>query len=911
MESRSNDSIRPMAGNVNPNPTNPVNEFAQVLAAAGIEPTEIIADGELHRCPVSGRPRTKDGAYLFYADDNPSGWFQNFATGETGTWTQRRTQPLTPAERKALAARIEADKARRQAELAQAQAQARIRAERILAELPQANPEHPYLIRKGIQAAPGTKISPASLLAVPVLDPDGKPMSIQFIRPDGSKRFLKDGQIEGGFFPIKGDPTLPLHIAEGYATAASIHAATGATVLVAFNAGNLLPVAELARKYYPDREITICADDDHETMARTGKNPGLEKATAAAEAIGASLAIPRFADPKGKSDFNDLAQAEGPAQIARQIAAVPVVDPTLAAKLAAHRSVLDTATRVEEKDGVLKLIKYDNKLEMETETIVSSFKIEPIESIFIEGEGEFVKAHLQNCVIRREVLLKSEHWLTAQKFISVLPSKEFTYTGDNKTVQLIRRHLNNFEMQSKIGTRTSGFHPTEDSGIQFITEHGALSVSSNKSNLVYLNETPSGCDIQIAEPATQDELSQCNPDLLMFNSGEVSLPVLGWAVACFFKDRIQKAYKSFPLLNVEGEAGAGKSTTVREIIMRLWNISTSPKAMAEQTRFSLMKQLASTNAIPLILEENKSTKMGNNQNNTISNMIRSVFNGFEGQRGFADQSLRTYKYEAPICIVGEVGFNESAILDRIVTVYLSRTTSQHFLQNFRKIKQLPLEKLGRSLLDLSLRTDQAAVQEMIDTQLAVVSEKLSDRPRLNAAILRFSLKVLLEMLDIKETEGYMEYIDTALLNTVSEDGISTSRKSAVDRIIEYMSQMAAKAEIIKGATKELYAEGMRLEDKVHYQMEIDNRFLRLSITRAYSIFQRWASQYGHAEDVIPVNTFRKQLKSQPYCVQFGVDMKVGSTTLKCARLDLAAARARGLEVDFPRSDISKDSNTLK
>ncbi|EFL50721.1 conserved hypothetical protein [Solidesulfovibrio fructosivorans JJ]] len=892
MESPDNDSIRPVAGNVN---INPVNEFAQVLAAAGIEPTEIITDGHLHRCPVSGRPRTKDGAYLFHADENPSGWFQNFVTGETGTWTQKRTQPLTPAERKALAARIEADKARRQAELAQAQAQARVRAERILAKLPPANPEHPYLIRKGIQAAPGTKVSPAELLTVPVLDPDGKPMSMQFIQPDGQKRFLRGGQIDGGFFPIKGDPSQPLHIAEGYATAASIHAATGATVLVAFNAGNLLPVAKQARKYYPNRAITICADDDHATFAKTGKNPGIDKGTEAAKAINASIAMPKFDVERGEkdTDFNDLARLQGLDAVKHCLDEVN----QFSKDIAKHQSILDTTTRVVEEDGVLKLVKWDAKAEMEVSKVVASFKIEPFESIYIDGEGQYIKAHLQNCKKRREITLTPDCWISSQKFLKVLPDAEFSFTGNIEVVQLVKRHVAHFDLEQKSGTRTAGFHPTPTGELQFVTEHGALAPHCCRTDLVYLNEIASGCSLQQIEPAFQEALTSLNPILFNFNAYEVTLPVLGWATACFFKDRIHAEYKSFPLLNIEGEAGAGKSSTAREIIMRLWGITSAPRAIAEQTRFTMMRQVSASNTIPLIYEENKSTKMNEKQVQMVSNLIRDTYNAFEGQRGYADQTMRTYRYDAPICIIGETGFSEPALLDRLCTVSLSRNVSKSFLEHFRSIKLLPLEALGRTLLDYALTVSQDDVAAGIEAELAQVDPRLSDRPRLNAAIIRFGLRTLVRILGAEEhiSDDEIRSIDQAVINTTSdEDG--PTRKSAVDRILEHMARMATKAMPQEGATKPVF-EGGAIEKRIHFQVDGEGN-LRLWVSGAYPIFQRWAKAYGYEADILPEPTFRKQLKKEGYCLEWNKPFKFGELTHKGALLSIPQMQAKGIELDF-------------
>jgi putative DNA primase/helicase len=89
-------------------------------------------------------------------------------------------------------------------------------------------------------------------------------------------------------------------------------------VAVAFNAGNLLPVAQALRKKYQDTDIVICADDDR----RTDGNLGVTKAREAAAAIHAQLAIPGFPSEAGGTDFNDLAIEAGLDAVSQQILAV-------------------------------------------------------------------------------------------------------------------------------------------------------------------------------------------------------------------------------------------------------------------------------------------------------------------------------------------------------------------------------------------------------------------------------------------------------------------------------------------------------------------------------------------------------------------------------------------------------------
>jgi len=291
--------------------------FTESLRAAGLVVEHVRADGHLHRCGTTDRPRGKDGAYRIHLDAPACCWWKNWRTGDEGSRTAKPDKDLTPAERKALRKRITA--ARKEAEEEQATrwaASAKL-ARTIWERAGSATDAHPYLQRKGIPALAGIRQREwrgAVELVLPVLDASGQLVSLQFILPekpaDGpDKRFLKGGRTAGGYFPIPakdGSKDGPLLIAEGYATAASLHLATGHACLVAFNAGNLLPVARMARDKYPDREIILCADNDCETM-KEGKawNPGVEAATRAAQAIGGKLAVCPALDGD-KSDFNDM-----------------------------------------------------------------------------------------------------------------------------------------------------------------------------------------------------------------------------------------------------------------------------------------------------------------------------------------------------------------------------------------------------------------------------------------------------------------------------------------------------------------------------------------------------------------------------------------------------------------------------
>jgi phage/plasmid primase-like uncharacterized protein len=125
-----------------------------------------------------------------------------------------------------------------------------------------ADPQHPYLVRKRVRPHGIGQID--DCLVVPVQWP-AKLTGLQFISPDGTKRFMS-GTIKKGAYHILGDPSLRpedcIVFAEGYATAATIREACGVTAVCAFDAGNLKPAAERLRRIFPASEFVFAEDRD-------------------------------------------------------------------------------------------------------------------------------------------------------------------------------------------------------------------------------------------------------------------------------------------------------------------------------------------------------------------------------------------------------------------------------------------------------------------------------------------------------------------------------------------------------------------------------------------------------------------------------------------------------------------------
>ncbi len=269
------------------------------------------AIGRIERCKSPGDKGTKKSGWYIYneiADDYKPGAYIGIGVfgswngdPERIVWTSKRRESMSPAESARFEEQLRAEKIARDEELKAVRAAAAEKAATIWAEATPAPAEHPYLTAKGVQPH-GVRVSRGNVV-VPVYE-RGVMVSLQFVDVNGGKKFLSGGKTKGCAFKIEGDPAT-VYVCEGFATGATLAEATGATVYVAFNAGNLLEVTSAAKDAHSDSEIIIAGDDDH----KTDGNPGRSKAVAAGDAMRVKVIFPEV--DGNDTDFNDMAKTKG------------------------------------------------------------------------------------------------------------------------------------------------------------------------------------------------------------------------------------------------------------------------------------------------------------------------------------------------------------------------------------------------------------------------------------------------------------------------------------------------------------------------------------------------------------------------------------------------------------------------
>lgn len=282
----------------------PEQQFENALRDAGLDLPDkpIEFDGKMHRFKsgTKGTPGyDKSGWYIIFGDGIPAGQFGCWRSGIVANWRAEVSRQISPADEMAFARRMAEAKAAREIEQARKHEVAADVVDQIWSDCIGASPDHPYLKRKGI-APHGARVTGDGRLVVPLYDADGTMSSLQYIDAEGGKLYHPGGQT-GGKFWVLGSMDEPgsIYVAEGFATAATIHQVTSRPVVVAYSASNLVPVTATMRGLHPTSDLVIVADHDKSGV-------GQRYAEQACAKHGARMVM-----PPDEGDANDYAQAGG------------------------------------------------------------------------------------------------------------------------------------------------------------------------------------------------------------------------------------------------------------------------------------------------------------------------------------------------------------------------------------------------------------------------------------------------------------------------------------------------------------------------------------------------------------------------------------------------------------------------
>lgn len=239
----------------------------------------------------------------------------------------------------------------------------------------------------------------------------------------------------------------------------------------------------------------------------------------------------------------------------------------------------------------------------------------------------------------------------------------------------------------------------------------------------------------LQELGNRDLLRETLKNLFTCQKPEFLGKVIGWHVACFWKQLFIKGYLKFPLLHVNGAAGLGKTETILNIGNLFYYDKEVRPLSPGSTPFAMIQHLTASASVPLVLDEYKPHAMKPELHEKLKGMFRDAYNQRDVARGGGSRESDDYRVlhesqmSGPMVFIAEAAEDEAAVMERVVLATITRPSAAVGLQWLARYQAYSRNKnllgilgqyLGASIVHES---SVEAFQEEFDKLYAATREK--------------------------------------------------------------------------------------------------------------------------------------------------------------------------------------------
>ena len=518
---------------------------------------------------------------------------------------------------------------------------------------------------------------------------------------------------------------------------------------------------------------------------------------------------------------------------------------------------------------------------------LTNFVITPVEMIRSDDETQITCIFTNLKGEKYKMTFMTTDFVSTQRFKALINSKTIglAYYGGDSDLELLKEYISSMEWKEKTGVKAMGIH--EHAGrYVFVSADGAVDARLEPvDDIVQLDKYVSiKSNILSTDGLTAEQFKQMGKVLMGFNEPEKAISIIAWAAGCFLKEHLRKEGIKFPHLFLIGEAGSGKSTTLECIILPIFSTD-KVTASTQETQFTLMKEAASSNVVPMPLDEFKPSKMDKVRLNALYNHFRDSYDGHDGLRGRADQSIVSYKLLAPMVVAGEESADEAAIRERSIELLFSKKDVKAMERRMalNRIKANPerMGDLGRALLQDALGLQSAIAAEWHKEAMALFDTELPSRVVNNLACCYCGLK-LMEKLCISLRLDWDDVFPYPLNQCAS---------LMQEAVYKYLLDGSAHNRSVVEQTFEVVAR-MGLNPKADYAFSEDGRMLFIRMRDIYDRYTKYRREYAVAGEVLPFDQFMLQLKNSDVYLKSNAQKKFGRENRRCDMIDFELLSSR-------------------
>jgi hypothetical protein len=336
---------------------------------------------------------------------------------------------------------------------------------------------------------------------------------------------------------------------------------------------------------------------------------------------------------------------------------------------------------------------------------------------------------------RREHLILSEDLASKNTMRRWAASRGMTWAGSDTDVALVSSRLK----------ADSIFCPSEGSSDIAGLHNGHIVWADGSIGDSKVRYIPFGnkvkLDIQVSEGVGDHRLIYAMREM---NDHAITDPILAWAAVAPFRSLLDK----FPVLNVAGTSGSGKTTTVQAIIPVLTG-SHIFKTLSSSTPWAVEAFIGSTNAFPVVFDEYRPGARSEAMVR-LEQLARDAYNGYESSKSSGGDSwnvAQNTRTDAPLCIAGEQSITETSHAERMILVNILRPKQR--------------DPKHQRALDFIASADGTLAHDYLTFVVRTVAEKpsllvrpagaptLPDRVRFNLGVLELGWRLLNDFLALK------------------------------------------------------------------------------------------------------------------------------------------------------------------
>jgi hypothetical protein len=220
---------------------------------------------------------------------------------------------------------------------------------------------------------------------------------------------------------------------------------------------------------------------------------------------------------------------------------------------------------------------------------------------------------------------------------------------------------------------------------------------------------------KVDEEAFRELVQSVASSLHLINQPATIWPIIGWFFAAPFKPILNESHIRFPLLNLYGSKGSGKTSTLLKVMLPLAGYVKPYSQDCSTTHFVLMSYLSSTNAVPIYLTEFRRATLSEREYSSLKRVLLQMYDVGHDARGRQNQTTQEYALSAPVILDGEDAIQDAAIMERSVIVTMDPVAIVEGSRAYQSFTELSarsdLFKLAGKYVQSTLQWDAASVEQ--------------------------------------------------------------------------------------------------------------------------------------------------------------------------------------------------------